>query len=90
MVNTEVPTGVDFQTSATTAVKIAQSVTGVTDLNKKDVIFSIKSKGNNSASNDLQAVDGPSAGAAMTVLLAAELTAGYPCTRGIRYSSRAP
>ena len=77
LVNTEVPTGVDFQTSARTAVKVAQSMTGVTDLNKKDVIFSIKSNGNNNTttSNDLQAVDGPSAGAAMTVLLAAELSA---------------
>jgi uncharacterized protein len=75
LVNTEVPTGVDFQTSARTAVKVAQSIAGVADLNKKDVIFSIKLKGNNTTtSNDLQAVDGPSAGAAMTVLLAAELS----------------
>lgn len=28
LVNTEVPTGVDFQTSARTAVKIAQLITG--------------------------------------------------------------
>lgn len=71
LVNTEIPTGVDFQTSARTAVKVAQSMTGA-DLSRKDVIFSIKAKGNSTAS-DLQAVDGPSAGAAMTVLLAAEL-----------------
>lgn len=76
LVNTEIPTGVDFQTSAKTAVKVAQSMTGA-DLSDKDVIFSIKSKGGNSTS-DLQAVDGPSAGAAMTVLLAIELDAtGY-------------
>jgi uncharacterized protein len=74
LVNTEVPTGVDFQTSARTAVKVAQSITG-TDLSNKDVIFSIKSKGN-STSSDLQAVDGPSAGAAMTVLLTTELQGG--------------
>jgi uncharacterized protein len=74
LVNTEVPTGVDFQTSARTAVKVAQSMTGA-DLSDKDVIFSIKAKGSSTAS-DLQAVDGPSAGAAMTVLLAAELGAG--------------
>ena len=74
LVNTEIPTGVDFQTSARTAVKVAQSETGV-DLSDKDVIFSINAKGNSTAS-DLQAVDGPSAGAAMTVLLAAELSAG--------------
>lgn len=72
LVNTETPTGVDFQTSARTAVKVAQSMTGAV-LSDKDVIFSIKSKGGNSTSSDLQAVDGPSAGAAMTVLLAIEL-----------------
>lgn len=72
LVDTEVPTGVDFQTSAKTAVKVAQSLTGV-QLGNKDVIFSIKSKGYNSTAADLQAVDGPSAGAAMTVLLATEL-----------------
>ncbi|AFU57479.1 putative archaeal serine protease [Candidatus Nitrososphaera gargensis Ga9.2] len=72
LVNTEIPTGVDFQTSARTAVKVAQSMTGA-DLSRKDVIFSIKAKGENSTASDLQAVDGPSAGAAMTVLLAAEL-----------------
>jgi uncharacterized protein len=71
LVDTEIPTGVDFQTSARTALKVAQSVTGV-DLSTKDVIFSIRSKGNGT-SNDLQAVDGPSAGAAMTVLLVSEL-----------------
>lgn len=71
LVNTEVPTGVDFQSSARTAVRVAQAMTKA-DLSDKDIIFSIKSKGN-STSSDLQAVDGPSAGAAMTVLLAAEL-----------------
>ena len=73
LVNTDVPTGVDFQTSARTAVKVAQSITG-TDLSNKDVIFSIRSK-DNSTSSDLQAADGPSAGAAMTVLLTTELQA---------------
>ncbi|HVX01936.1 MAG TPA: S16 family serine protease [Nitrososphaera sp.] len=71
LVNTEVPTGVDFQTSAKTAVKVAQSITGA-DLSKKDIIFSISSKGNNN-SGDLQAADGPSAGGAMTTLLISEL-----------------
>src|SRR5574338_765560 len=64
LVNTEIPTGADFQTSAKTAVKIAQEFTGV-DLSNKDVIFSITSSSN----EELQAVDGPSAGGAMTVLL---------------------
>ncbi|MGH2611860.1 MAG: S16 family serine protease [Rhabdochlamydiaceae bacterium] len=68
LVNTAIPTGVDFQSSAHTAVMVAQNVTGI-DLSKKDVIFSVSS-GNN---EDLQAVDGGSAGGAMTVLLISEL-----------------
>jgi uncharacterized protein len=68
LVNTAIPSGVDFQTSARTAVMVAQNVTGM-DLSKKDVIFSI-SAGNN---EDLQAVDGGSAGSAMTVLLVSDL-----------------
>ena len=68
LVNTETPTGVDFQTSAKTAVKVAEKYAGV-DLSNKDVIFSISSKNE----NELQAVDGPSAGMAMTVLLAMEI-----------------
>jgi uncharacterized protein len=68
LVNTAIPTGVDFQSSAHTAVMVAQNVTGV-DLSTKDVIFSVSS-GNN---QDLQAVDGGSAGGAMTVLLISEL-----------------
>ena len=67
LVNTETPTGVDFQTSAKTAVKVAQEYTGV-DLSEKDIIFSITSD-----NNELQAVDGPSAGAAMAILLASEI-----------------
>lgn len=69
LVNTDVPTGVDFQSSAKTAVKVAQTITN-TDLSTKDVIFSISSRGN---ATDLQAVDGGSAGGAMTVLLVSEL-----------------
>ena len=68
LVNTETPTGVDFQTSAKTAVKVAQEYTS-TSLSKKDIIFSITSKNE----NELQAVDGPSAGMAMTVLLVMEI-----------------
>ena len=68
LVNTETPTGVDFQTSAKTAVKVAQEYTGV-DLSEKDIIFSITSDKN----EELQAVDGPSAGAAMAILLASEI-----------------
>src|SRR5438309_9193465 len=68
LVNTAIPTGVDFQTSAKTSVRIAQNITNV-DLSKKDVIFSISSENN----QELQAVDGGSAGGAMTVLLASEI-----------------
>lgn len=68
LVNTAIPTGVDFQTSAKTAVKVAQMHTG-TDLSNRDVIFSISSKNK----NELQAVDGYSAGMAMTVLLVKEI-----------------
>lgn len=68
LVNTAIPSGVDFQTSARTAVMVSQNITGM-DLSKKDVIFSI-SAGNN---QDLQAVDGGSAGGAMTVLLVSDL-----------------
>ncbi|HJT09506.1 MAG TPA: S16 family serine protease [Candidatus Nitrosotalea sp.] len=68
LINTALPAGVDFQSSARTAVSVAQNVTGM-DLSKKDVIFSI----NSANDQDLQAVDGPSAGGAMTVLLISDL-----------------
>lgn len=70
LVNTEIPAGVDFQTSARTAVKVAQDTVPGADLSRKDVIFSITSGDRES---ELQAVDGPSAGAAMTLLLVSEL-----------------
>ena len=70
LVNTEIPAGVDFQTSARTAVKVAQDTVPGADLSHKDVIFSITSGDRES---ELQAVDGPSAGAAMTLLLVSEL-----------------
>ena len=70
LVNTEIPAGVDFQTSARTAVRVAQEHAGA-DLSGKDVIFSITSNGDDEG--ELQAVDGPSAGAAMTLLLISEL-----------------
>jgi uncharacterized protein len=68
LVNTAIPTGVDFQTSAKTAVNVAQEYTNA-DLSKKDIIFSITAKN----SEELQAVDGQSAGMAMTVLLVMEI-----------------
>lgn len=68
LVNTEIPTGVDFQTSAKTAVKVAENYLGV-NLSDKDIIFSITA----SDDTNLNSVDGQSAGAAMTVLLINEL-----------------
>ena len=73
LVNTEIPAGVDFQTSARTAVRVAQQHANA-DLSGKDIIFSITSNGDNEESEEeLRAVDGPSAGAAMTLLLISEL-----------------
>ncbi|MDE1770502.1 MAG: hypothetical protein KGI28_08135 [Thaumarchaeota archaeon] len=68
LVNTVIPTGVDFQTSAKTAVTVAHNITGI-DLSKKDVIFSISTEND----KNLQAVDGGSAGGAMTVLLVSDI-----------------
>ncbi len=69
LVNTAIPTGVDFQTSARTAVSVAEKITNI-DLSKKDVIFSVSSEN----AQDLQSVDGGSAGGAMTVLLISDIT----------------
>jgi uncharacterized protein len=63
LANTAIPEGVDFQDSARIAVQVAHNITGV-DLSSKDVIFSITTDNQN-----LRAVDGGSAGGAMTVLL---------------------
>lgn len=69
LANTAIPTGVDFQTSARTAVSVTEKITNI-DLSKKDVIFSVSSEN----TQDLQAVDGGSAGGAMTVLLISDIT----------------
>ena len=63
LANTAIPEGVDFQDSARIAVQVAHNITGI-DLSNKDVIFSITTDNQN-----LRAVDGGSAGGAMTVLL---------------------
>ncbi|MEM2759242.1 MAG: S16 family serine protease [Nitrososphaerales archaeon] len=67
LVNTITPTGVDFQSSARTAVQVAERMAKI-DMSTSDIIFSI------SSNEDIRAVDGQSAGAAMTVLLISELT----------------
>jgi uncharacterized protein len=69
LVNTEVPTGIAFQESAKTAIKIAQEYLDA-DLSDKDIVFSITVDADKTR---LQTVDGYSAGAAMTVLLISEL-----------------
>lgn len=65
LVNTKVPTGVDFQSSAKIAALSVERYLQF-DLSKKDLIFSITV----SEDANLEAVDGQSAGAAMAVLLA--------------------
>ena len=68
LVNTAIPTGVDFQSSAKIAAKVAENYLK-TNLSNIDIIFSITADEN----EHLQAVDGQSAGAAMTVLLISTL-----------------
>ena len=69
LVDTEVPTGVNFQGSARAAAKAAQGYLGA-DLSGRDVIFSITAP---AGGEHLPTVDGDSAGAAMAVLLVSEL-----------------
>jgi predicted S18 family serine protease len=61
LVQTKPLMGVVFQGAANTAVAVARNKTGF-DLSKSDVIFSIDS------GNQISEVDGPSAGALMTLL----------------------
>jgi len=61
LVQTKPPMGVVFQDAANTAVAVARNKTGV-DLSNSDVIFSIDS------GDKISEVDGPSAGALMTLL----------------------
>lgn len=68
LINTAIPTGVDFQSSAKIAVHVAENYLH-TDLSKTDIIFSITAD----QDEKLQAVDGQSAGAAMTILLISAL-----------------
>jgi len=68
LVNTVIPTGVDFQSSAKIAAEVAEKYLKA-DLSNIDIIFSITADEN----EHLQAVDGQSAGAAMTVLLISSL-----------------
>lgn len=62
LVETKPLMGVVFQDAANTAVYVAQNRTGK-DLSGSDIIFSIE------ASREIPSVDGPSAGALMTLLV---------------------
>jgi len=64
LVNTQPRIGIDIQTSARTAALVTENLTGVA-LSKTDVILTIK------ASEDVDVVDGSSAGAAITVAMLA-------------------
>ena len=66
LVDTMPKIGIDIQTSVTTAVLVAEDITGVS-LGKTDLILTIK------ASEDVEVVDGASAGAAITVALIATM-----------------
>lgn len=62
LINTQPKVGIDLQTSARTARLVAERFAGVS-LEKTDVILTIMAKSN------VEVVDGPSAGAAITVAL---------------------
>ena len=64
LIKTAIPTGVDFQSYARTAAEVAEKYLQI-DLSDTDIIFSI----NADEDEHLQAVDGKSAGAAMTVFV---------------------
>lgn len=66
LINTEPRTGFDIQSSVRLAAAVAENVTGFT-LADRDIVVSIK------ASEVVEAVDGPSAGAALAVIMVAAL-----------------
>ena len=66
LINTEPRTGFDIQSSVRLAAAVAENITGFT-LADRDIVVSIK------ASEVVEAVDGPSAGAALAVLMIAAL-----------------
>ncbi len=66
LVNTEPRIGIDLQTSAQTAVRVAENLTSVS-LGNTDIIITIK------AEEEVQVVDGPSAGAAIAIAIMAAI-----------------
>ncbi len=66
LVNTQPKVGIDLQTSGRTAVLVAQNVTRVS-MSTTDVILTV------TAESNVEVVDGPSAGAAMTLAMIAAI-----------------
>ena len=66
LINTRPKIGMDLQTSANTAILIAENLTG-RSLRNTDVILTV------TAEREIEVVDGPSAGAAITVALVAAM-----------------
>jgi len=66
LINTQPKVGIDLQTSGRTAVLVAQNVTGISMMNT-DIILTVM------ADSDVDVVDGPSAGAAITVAVIAAI-----------------
>ncbi|MEM4250982.1 MAG: S16 family serine protease [Candidatus Bathyarchaeia archaeon] len=62
LINTRPKIGIDLQTSANTAILVAENVTGLS-LRDSDVILTV------TADSETEVLDGPSAGAAITVAL---------------------
>jgi len=66
LINTRPKIGIDLQTSANTAILVAENITGLS-LRDTDVILTV------TADTDTEVLDGPSAGAAITVGLIAAI-----------------
>ncbi|MEM2340280.1 MAG: S16 family serine protease [Candidatus Bathyarchaeia archaeon] len=66
LINTQPRIGIDLQTSARTAVLVAENLTG-RPLSATDVILTVRGK------EEVEVVDGPSAGAAITVAIMAAI-----------------
>jgi len=66
LINTQPRVGIDLQTSGRTAVLVAQNVTGVS-MTTTDVVLTVM------AEENVEVVDGPSAGAAITVAIIAAI-----------------
>ena len=67
LVNTEPRIGIDLQTSSRVAVEVAEKYTGVS-LNRTDVIITVRGE------EEVDVVDGPSAGLAITAAIIAAIT----------------